>query len=144
MGKYHELVKMAMDKGEGEEAWKLADQTIEKLRTKHPDMYEDLIEGLEQLAYKIPQEDAEQIVRAMRPKGQYWSLQQIRDFLRSKGITGNYVTWYLVMNMCYNDFYNTAKMYNLQGDDDFFYCLAKDFIEDPDAKPMKVEKYFQD
>lgn len=144
MGKYRELVMMAIDKGEAEEAWRLADQLVEKIHDKHPDLYDDLIEDLEHLAYKITQEDAEQIVRAMRPKGQYWSLQQIRDFLRSKGITSNYVTWYLVMNMCYNDYYNTAKAYNLQGDDEFFYMLAKDFIEDSDAKPLKVEKYFQD
>jgi hypothetical protein len=44
--------------------------------------------------------------------------------------------------MCYNDYYNTAKHYGYAGDAEFYYCLAKDFIEDVDADPFKVEKYF--
>lgn len=44
--------------------------------------------------------------------------------------------------MVYNDFMNTARAYGMQNDVDFFFSLAKDFIEDPDAKPLKVEKYF--
>lgn len=142
MGKYRELVKMAMEKGEEEEAWKVADEVMEKLCKKYPELYDDLIMDLEHLAYKIPQDQAEQIVRSMRPHGQQWSVQQVRDMLRSKGITKDCVKWYLVMNMCYNDFCDTAKQFGLQHDEEFFYCLAKDFIEDPDAKPFKVEKYF--
>ena len=48
--------------------------------------------------------------------------------------------WYLNQY----DFSATAKHFGLQNDVEFFYHLAKDFIEDPDAKPMKVEKYFLD
>ena len=48
------------------------------------------------------------------------------------------------MNMIYNDYCDTAKLYNLQNDPEFFFSLARDFIEDPDAKPLKVEKYFLD
>ena len=142
MGKYRKLVKMAMDKGSEEEAWQIADEMMEKLCKKYPELYEDLMEDLEHLAYQIPQDQAEQIVRGMRPHGQQWSVQQIRDMLRSKGITKDCTKWYLVMNMCYNDFCNTAKHFGMQGDEDFYFYLAKDFIEDPDAKPYKVEKYF--
>lgn len=31
---------------------------------------------------------------------------------------------------------------DLQDDPEFFFSLARDFIEDADAKPLKVEKYF--
>lgn len=144
MGKYRELVSKAMEKGNAEEAWEIADNMMEHLKKKHPEMFEELVEDLERLAYKIPAEEAEQIVRAMRPKGQNWSLQQVRDLLRSKGIEGNCVNWYLVMNMCYNDYYDTAKLFGLQSDEEFYFSLAKDFIDDPDAKPYKVERYFCD
>lgn len=144
MGKYRELISKAMEKGNAEEAWDIADEAMERLKKKHPELYDDLMEDLEGLAYKIPAEEAEQIVRAMRPKGQNWSLQQVRDLLHSKGIEGHCVNWYLVMNMCYNDYYDTAKAYGLQSDEDFYFSLAKDFIDDPDAKPYKVEKYFCD
>lgn len=144
MGRYRELIVKAMDKGAEEEAWELADEAMEKLRRKHPDMYEELMEDLECLAYKIPADEAMQIVKNMRPKGQNWSMQQVKDMCRSHGIDKDIVNWYLVLNMCYNDYCNTAKAFGLQGDPDFYWSLAKDFIEDPDAKPLKVEKYFLD
>ena len=142
MGQYRDLVRMAMDKGASEEAWDLTDDLMERLRKKYPDIYQDFAEDLECLAYKISQPEAEKIVKSMRPRGQCYSVQQVRDMLRSKGIDKHLTNWYLVINMCYNDYYDTAKMFGLQNDDEFFFSLAKDFIEDPDAKPHKVEKYF--
>jgi hypothetical protein len=144
MGKYHELMSMAIDKGAEEEAWAIVDETMMCLEKKHPELYDEIMDKLECLAYRIPAEEATEIVKAMRPRGQNWSLQQVKDFLREKGIDHNIVNWYLVMNMCYNDYYDTAKQFNLQSDEDFYFHLAKDFIEDPDAKPLKVEKYFLD
>lgn len=148
MGKYRELITKAIDKGAEEEAWVLADEVMEKLKRKHPEMYDELMGDLECLAYKIPSDEAVDIVRAMRPRGQNWSMQQVKDLCRTKGIdvtkSSECVNYYLCMNMAYNDYYDTAKMFGLQSDEEFFFSLAKDFIEDPDAKPFKVEKYFLD
>ena len=144
MGKYCKLIMKAVEKGYGEDAWRIAEDTMTKLERKAPELYEDTMEELEKLAYKIPRDEAEQIVRNMRPKGQYWTYTQVMDLVKSKGIDSCFVSWYLVMNMMYNDYCNTAKMYGLHNDADFYFSLAKDFIEDPDAKPMKVEKYFLD
>lgn len=145
MSRYRELVKKAMDKGEEEELWDIGDKMAEKLKKKHPEMYDEFMQELECLAYKIPVEEAEEIVRDMRPKGQYWTMSQVKEIIKSEGInTDDLVNWYLVMNMVYNDYCDTAKAYGLQGDEKFFFSLAKDFIDDPDAKPFKVEKYFCD
>lgn len=144
MGRYCELMTKLIDKGVGDEVWTISEDMLNKLARKDPMMFEEYIDKLEHLAYRIPKDEAERIVRAMRPKGQYWSYTQVMDLVRSKGVTGDCVNWYLVMNMVYNDYCATAKHFGLQNDVEFFYHLAKDFIEDPDAKPMKVEKYFLD
>ena len=144
MGRYCELMTKLIDKGVGDEVWTISEDMLNKLARKDPMMFDEYIDKLEHLAYRIPKEEAERIVRAMRPKGQYWSYTQVMDLVKSKGVTGDWVNWYLVMNMVYNDFCATAKHFGLQNDVEFFYHLAKDFIEDPDAKPMKVEKYFMD
>jgi hypothetical protein len=144
MGRYCELMTKLIDKGVGDEVWTISEDMLNKLARKDPMMFDEYIDKLEHLAYRIPKEEAERIVRAMRPKGQYWSYTQVYDLVKSKGVTGDWVNWYLVMNMVYNDFCATAKHFGLQNDVEFFYHLAKDFIEDPDAKPMKVEKYFLD
>ena len=144
MGRYCELMTKLIDKGVGDEVWTISEDMLNKLARKDPMMFDEYIEKQEHLAYRIPKDAAERIVRPMRPKGQYWSYPQVYDLVKSKGVTGEWVNWYLVMNMVYNDFCATAKYFGLQNDVEFFYHLAKDFIEDPDAKPMKVEKYFLD
>lgn len=144
MGRYCELMTKLIDKGVGDEVWTISEDMLNKLSRKDPMMYDEYIDKLERLAYRIPKDEAERIVRAMRPKGQYWSYTQVMDLVKSKGVTSDWINWYLVMNMVYNDFCATAKHFGLQNDVEFFYHLAKDFIEDPDAKPMKVEKYFLD
>ena len=144
MGRYCELMTKLLDKGVDDEVWTISEDMLNKLARKDPMMFDEYIDKLEHLAYRIPKDEAERIVRAMRPKGQYWSYTQVMDLVRSKGVTGDCVNWYLVMNMVYNDYCATAKHFGLQNDVEFFYHLAKDFIEDPDAKPMKVEKYFLD
>lgn len=144
MGRYCELIMKAVDKGMGEEAWAIAEDAMVKISRKDPALYDHIVDQLEQLAYRIPKDEAERIVRTMRPKGQYWTYEQVMNLVKSKGVTGDWTNWYLVMNMVYNDFCATAKHFGLHNDVDFYYHLAKDFIEDPDAKPMKVEKYFLD
>ena len=144
MGKYCELMTKVLSKGVDDEVWAVSEAMLDKLSRKDPSLYGEYIEQLEHLAYRNPRDEAERIVRNMRPKGQYWSYQQVMDLVKSKGITSDWVNWYLVMNMVYNDFCGTAKHYGLHNDPEFFFHLAKDFIEDPDAKPMKVEKYFMD
>ena len=144
MGRYCELIMKAVDKGMGDEAWEIAEDAMSKISRKDPALYDHIVDQLEQLAYRIPKDEAERIVRAMRPKSQYWTYEQVMNLVKSKGVTGDWTNWYLVMNMVYNDFCATAKHFGLHNDVDFYYHLAKDFIEDPDAKPMKVEKYFLD
>lgn len=142
MEKYCKLVMKAIDKGYGDEAWEVADTAMARLERADPVAYEDTMHSLEKLAYKISKDEAEQIVRSMRPKGQAWSYQQVVDAVKERGVTSDFCNWYMVMNMVYNDFMNTARAYGMQNDVDFYFSLAKDFIEDPDAKPLKVEKYF--
>ncbi len=142
MSTYRELVGRAMDKGFSEEYWDIMDGFISMLCKKYPDLYDTIIEKLECLAYRIPEDEAESIVRRMSPRGQHWSYNQVKDFVESHGIKSDWTNWYLVLNMCYNDYYDTAKAFGLQDDPEFFFSLARDFIEDADAKPLKVEKYF--
>lgn len=97
--------------------------------------YDDIIDKLECLAYKIPKDEAENIVRRMTPKGQYWTFNQAKEFAQNHGVTHD---WYLVLNMVYNDYYDTAKTFELQNDPEFYFSLAKDFIDDPDARLRSI------
>lgn len=64
--------------------------------------------------------------------------------MRAKGITEDCVSWYLVMNMAYNDYHDTAAMVGMSEDAEFYYSIANNFINDIDGKKYKVAKYFLD
>lgn len=98
---------------------------------------------MQQVAYKITLPEAENCVKAMRPAGQNWSYKQVKEYLATKGITDRLTDYYLVMNMVYNDYQRTAQTFGLQSDVEFYFSLARDFIEDVDAKPFKIERYFE-
>lgn len=98
---------------------------------------------MQHIAYKITPTEAETYVKAMRPTGQHWTYKQVQEYLATKSITTQITEYYLVMNMVYNDYQKTAQLFNLQSNVEFYFSLARDFIEDVDAKPFKVERYFE-
>ena len=93
------------------------------------------------MAYCISEDKAKEIVRAMRPYGEKWSCEAVKDLVRAKGKEDS-INWYLVMNMAYNDYHDTGAMVGLAEDAEFYYSIARNFIEDEDGKKFKVEKYF--
>lgn len=113
------------------------------LKEHNHDWYEKFYEKAEDIIYEITDEEARQIVMAMRPYGQKWSMEEIKEYLRSKGVSGHEKCYYLVMNAMYNDYARTARQYNVDVPE-FYYDMAYDFIHDEDAKKHKVEKYFID
>lgn len=142
MGDTHELYTKAATKDTEGKLCDITCQLLERIKSHHPQIYEETVQQLESIVYAIPREDAEVIVKRMEPRGQQWTYDAVKSYLSAKGIMKDYVNYYLVMNMVYNDFYNTAASFGMQKNTDFYYSLAKDFIEDVDAKPFKVEKYF--
>lgn len=140
---YEDLIQKIREKDIPEtETDSLMKWAFDALERSDSRTYKEIINKMENMAYSISPTQAETIVKSMRPRGQVWTMDQIKEYVTAKGIHDDYCDWYLVMNMCYNDYYGTAKMYGLQNETDFYFNLAKDFIEDPDAEPHKVAKYF--
>lgn len=144
MGKNYQLYEKAVAKDDDCQLCIVIGEALDQLEKNYPALYAEMVAPIEKLAYCIPKDEAEKIVRNMKPRGQYWSYDDVANFLKDKGITTDIVDYYLVMNMAYNDYYSTAATYGLQKDAEFYFSLAKDFIQDPDAKPHKVSKYFMD
>lgn len=142
MGKHYEMYKAAQQKDDGDLVCCAVAEMLDVLERTNPKLYREMAERLEDVAYNIPYEQAERIVRGMTPKGQHWVYNDIEKLCNSKGITTDIATFYMVMNMVYNDYYNTAHKYGLQNDTEFFWSLASDFIMDADGTPHKVAKYF--
>ena len=116
-------------------------QMADYIREHNPEAYEQFVHEAEKVVYEISLTDAMNIVAKMSPMGERWSYDTIRSYVAERGQEQEAMHYYLVMNMAYNDYRRTAEKYGLDRPD-FYYDLAWDFINDPDACSFKVEKYF--
>lgn len=115
------------------------EEFYESMGTEHKREFKKMIKAV---ALRIDPKEAQEIVRRMEPSSEHWSMEQIRKVLAEKGVhLEKELYYYLVMNMAYNDYRSTADKFGLEPVD-FCFSIAHDFIEDPDAKAFKVEKYF--
>ena len=48
-----------------------------------------------------------------------------------------------VLNMIYSDYVKVAKKFNVGSNIDFYVDMAKAFLDDKDAGPDKLTKYYQ-
>lgn len=139
---YEELAKKVYEKSP-EKLMEIGEEAFKALENADRRKYTELFEKLEDACYTICKEEAEEMVYKMSPYGQKWSNSQVRSVLEQHGESiEKLINWYLVLNMMYNDYRNTAEMFGLSEDTEFYYNLAHDFIYDMDAKSHKVEKYF--
>ena len=134
--------KRSKDEKTMEDVTMILDDMFEKLKEVDKHLYEDTLLRLEDIAYHIDYDDAKLIVSKMEPYGEKWDFDTIKGFIGNKGIDNHCIEYYLTMNMAYNDYHSLAVMVNKEEDAEFYFELAKDFINDVDARPHKVAKYF--
>jgi len=80
-----------------------------------------------------------------RPEGGKWTLEQVKPYAQKHGIPTEgekLFGFFAVMNAMYSDYSEVAKKYNA-ATPDFFAEMAKAFIQDKDAVPDKVGKYYE-
>lgn len=140
---YKELLEKIRGKNVSrEKADELMDYGFQMLERADRRAYQDVMRKMEDMAYSFTKEEAVAKVRAMRPRGEKWTCEDIEAYLKEKQSAEDCLQMYLCMNMAYNDYMHTAEYFGLQNDTEFFYRIACDFIHDDDGPEMKVYKYF--
>lgn len=146
MGKFSELIEKIYKKYSSIETMKgithMLDNHFCELKDIYREHYNKVMKHLEDIVYTISREDAEDVVRNMRPNGERWTWEEVEAFIKEKGIDTHTPEYYLSMNMAYNGFKGLARYVGKEEDTDFYFELAKDFINDENNKPYKVAKYF--
>lgn len=111
-----------------------------------PEKYDKYKMKLYVMAYGkvLTREMAEEIVENMSPYGENWSYEtttQVKSSHMIRDISD--IDFYVVMNMMYNDYYNTINKYiSEEKQVEFYIDLTRNFIFDEDAKEGKVFNYF--
>lgn len=133
------LLSLVHKKKRDDELDEAIEEFYESLNTEHK---KDFKRRITEVAWRIDHEEATEIVRHMKPYGEHWSFEQVKQVALEKGVPADKVLYYyLIMNMAYNDYKHTADKFGLE-EPGFYFCIAYDFIEDPDGKEFKVERYF--
>lgn len=135
-------IRKIVDEGNREEMEKLSDileEVIDLIKEYDEEAYNKYEMCLYKMAYgEVLSEDmADKIIRKMQPYGMKWTLHEAEDIQNNYGIDVRAVDFWIVMNQGFNDFRNVF------GDElDTYVRYAQAFINDEDAKPGKVFRYF--
>lgn len=105
-----------------------------------PELHEHIEGLLYEHAYgKVISSDiAHKWVNSMKPVGEYWNLEETTQAMHSLGYTLDDLSFYVVSNMMYNDYHDLVA-----SDDMLALRLAKDWLDDEDAKDCKLYEYWK-
>lgn len=94
----------------------------------------------------MDKETAEEWVRQMKNEdgttGPHWTMEQTKQVQSQKGIDCDPVEFWAAMNMIYSDYSKVAKKLNINSAE-FYACMAEAFLDDKDAQPDKLARYYQ-
>lgn len=75
-------------------------------------------------------------------QGPHWSMEQTEQVRTQQGIQCDPVKFWVTMNMMYSDYCKTAEKMGVNNAA-FYAGLSKAFLEDQDAQPEKLSRYYE-
>lgn len=98
-------------------------------------------------AHKMTQETAEKWVSHMRtadgkPVSPPWTMEQTAQVLRQRNWNCDPVDFWAIMVALWSDHCAVARKYGVDNVD-FWADMAKSWLDDPDAEPDKVWRYYK-
>lgn len=74
--------------------------------------------------------------------GAHWPMEKTEEIRRQRGVAAAPLEWWVAMNMMYSDYCMAAEKLGTNSAE-FYACMAKAFLDDKDAQPDKLSKYYQ-
>lgn len=94
----------------------------------------------------MTKEDAEHWMNSMRNSdgttGPKWTMDQIKQTMAQRSISGDPLDFWVAMNMIYSDYGNVAKEMGVSNID-FYVKMAQAFLHDEDAVGDKLAAYYE-
>ena len=76
-------------------------------------------------------------------RGPHWTMDQTDKVMSQRGVTCDPVQFWVAMNMMYSDYCKIFQKYGVGDKIDFYADMAKEFLDDKDAAPDKLARYFE-
>ena len=140
---YHYMKEASEE--QNEEAIEVLSDIMHDLQKRYPSYYAKYDQRLEEIYHHpaMSKEDAKYYVSHFVNKdgttGAHWTMEQTKDYQDAHESMAdlNPICFYVAMNMMYSDYYQPART------TDTYAMLAKDFLEDKDGKPDKLQRYIK-
>ena len=76
-------------------------------------------------------------------KGPHWNIEQVKMLMGQKGIAGDPWEFYAAINAMYSDYGKVLKKHGVGDKLDVYIDMAKAFMDDKDAQPDKLARYYK-
>lgn len=74
--------------------------------------------------------------------GPHWTMEETEAVRKKHGLTIAPMAFWVTMNMMYSDYCKAAEKMGVNSAD-FYICMTKAFLEDKDAQPEKLARYYE-
>ena len=95
---------------------------------------------------RLSHEEAMNWAREMKnedgTKGPLWSMEQAKQVMAQKGVECDPLEFWLALNMMYSDYCKVFRKHGVGDKIDFYVDMAKAFLDDKDAYPDKLTRYY--
>jgi len=89
----------------------------------------------EEWASKLQNEDGS--------SGPHWTMEQAKRIMAQRNLSLDPTEFWIAINLIYSDFSPVAKKHGVGGNLDFYVDMAKAFLNDKDAGPNKIARYYE-
>ena len=76
-------------------------------------------------------------------KGPHWNIEQVKMLMGQKGIQGDPWEFYAAINAVYSDYAKVLRKHGAGDKLDIYIDMAKAFMDDKDAQPDKLARYYK-
>lgn len=76
-------------------------------------------------------------------QGPHWTLEQAKQIMAQRKLNLSPPAFWAALNSMYSDYSTVAKKHGLGGSLDFYVDMAKAFLDDQDAQPDKIARYYE-
>lgn len=99
--------------------------------------------GGQRLSKEMAHSWVENMKHANGGSGEKWPLEHVKQVLARKGIVSDPLQYWVAMNALYSDYCSVFMKAGIGDSVDFYVDLAKAFINDSDAQPEKLARYYE-
>ena len=100
------------------------------------------MQNLSKMRHSFTEEDAKEWAKHMDPPAR-WTMEQTTAVMNQNGYYHKPCEFWAVMNMLFSDYGKTLIKNNMDKPE-VWAAMAHDFLDDPDARPDKIGRYWRD